>query len=173
MKKMILVILSAIFCLAFASCEVGSSSVKGGQKKITFEQTGYDSVVIYVDEGADLINIPAPKKIDGYTVRWNVQNFENITEDLLVKAIVTPNEYKIYYSIGDGFGASVSASYTSVTFGEQFELLAPTCPGYKFAGWVIKDTETVFVSGDSYEVVGDTYLVATWKPADEYVNPFL
>ena len=153
----------------FAACDSGSS--ESAQRKITFEQTGYETIVKYVNDGEDLTDIPDPVQKPGYMVTWSIQNFEDITEDLTVTAVEKANEYKIFYDAGSG--ATIAQPHTVVTFDSPYELLTPVYPGYTFTGWVITDSGDAFASGEKYTVVGDTYLTATWKANDIYVNPFL
>ena len=171
MKKYIVALVVALCCLAFTAC--GGGETDSVQRKITFTQEGCETIERYVNDGEDLTDIPQPQQKDGYTIVWSIQNFENIREDLSVEAIETPNMYKVYYEIGDGFGATISASYTDVTFDAAYELLVPDWPGYTFTGWVVTGTQNAFQSDDAYTVVGDVYLTATWTPTDVYVNPFL
>ena len=170
MKKFILAVLAFVLCAAaFVACDSGSGS-EGTERKITFEQAGYDAVVKYVEDGEDLTDIPDPVQKPGYTVTWSIQNFENITEDLTVTAIEKANEYKIFYDAGEG---TVAQPHTDVTFDAPYELLTPVYPGYTFTGWVITESGEAFASGEKYSVVGDVYLTATWEANDDYVNPFL
>ena len=58
---------------------------------VTFRQTGFNDVVVYVKSGesvgADKIPTPQPK--EGYTISWEDRDLTNIKSNILVKAIET------------------------------------------------------------------------------------
>ena len=174
MKKYWAILAAALCCLAFAACGGNTDDGTDGavQRSVTFTQNG-ESIVKYVPDGGDLTDIPVPQSKTGYTVVWSIRNFDNITEDLTVTAVETPNTYKVYYDIGDDPGASIAEAYTVVTFDAAYTVPSPSRPGYTFTGWVYAETGEAFTPTETYTTAGDTYLKATWKQTDIYVNPFL
>ena len=60
---------------------------------------GYPDIIIEVEEGVALDNIPEPKPIVGYKTKWEKFDTNNITSDLIINVIKTPIVYTItYYS---------------------------------------------------------------------------
>ena len=131
---------------------------------VTFVQEGYEDVVVKVETGKGILeaDVPTPNPVVGHTVEWDVDDFSVITSDVTVTAVVVPNEYLITYQL-DLQNATVTNATTSVVYGESYELETPTCDGYVFKGWKIKDTDESFASGDAYLVNGDLTLVAVWE----------
>lgn len=166
MKKTILKIMSLALLIgiifSFASCELVSPAYK-----VTFKAEGKEDVIIYVEPGAEIPEdkIPELEPTAGYTSRWSVTDFSNITGDMEVVEVKVPLEYTIYYDMGDAEGdATLSTQVASVlvTYGEEFTLIAPTCDGFEFKGWKEESSGTMFEAG-VYSNAGDTYLVAVWE----------
>ncbi|MBQ7348977.1 MAG: hypothetical protein IJW47_03180, partial [Clostridia bacterium] len=118
-------------------------------------------------KGEDLTDVPTPKEIEGYTVVWDVTDFNDIKQDITVNAVATANTYKInfYYS-----GVSCDGEpYMEVTYDEQFVLPTPiNAMGLKiFVRWVNIETNQP-VNDGKYNVAGDLTLKAVWD--DLYVG---
>ena len=102
-------------------------------REITFIQDDCDDVVICVEEGAVLTDIPAPQPKRGYTVTWDVVDFENFT-GLTVHAVYTPNKYIVTLNPNGGTLTSGKTEYT-VTYDENYKLEIPEKKGYDFIAW--------------------------------------
>ena len=163
MKKftgLLLALILAITCIAFmTSCS--------GKIKVTFVQDGQDDVVITLEKGEKIEEIPLPVQEDGYTIVWDRTDFSNIEKSVTVSAVKTPNLYTIYYEI-NADKESIKEDYTKVSFGEEFTLLIPLNNDQRltFGGWKIKGTDEYFTDDQNYSVVGDVTLVPTWKIAE-------
>ena len=125
---------------------------------ITFKQDDCTDVVFTVDAGGTLTP-PKPKDVTGYTVTWDRTSFENITENLVVNAVYTPNEYTITYVLEEG---ETLDEYTqTVTYDAQYELKTPIKYLYKFDGWY-NNTTLVEQSG-VWKIADDVTLTAHWS----------
>ncbi len=132
---------------------------------VTFVQG--DSVIAMrvVNKGDSVTDLPDSQPKRGYTVTWDNTDLSNIQADLTVRAIETPNTYKITYSLGNVTSAQITATTQNVTFAEAFSLYKPTAKGYTFKKWVIKDTNEEFTSG-TYNLDADVELIAVWEKLD-------
>ena len=134
---------------------------------ISFVQEGYDTIVKTVAIGETIANadIPTPISEIGYDVVWDVTDFSAITSSTTVNAVKTAKSFVIHYELGSVSGdshAQISATSQNVKYDEAFNLLTPSCDGYIFKGWVIKDTETTFENG-KYTLTDNVTLVAVWE----------
>lgn len=152
-----IILMLSLTCL-FSSCS--------DEIKITFVQEGQKNIVKTVSVGESLTDIPIPVSKDGYSITWDVNNFSNIQESLIVNAIVTPNNYTIYYEVSDF--VSITAKSQTVTFNANTVLYRPThvFSTVEFVCWKIKDKDVVFSDG-VYNIVGDVTLVADWHIVDD------
>ena len=125
---------------------------------IVFKQDGYDDVTVTVDAGGSLTTPPKPKDVTGYTIVWDRQTFENITEDLVVNAVATANEYTITYTAEDG--VTLDAYTQTVTYDAQYELKTPTQDGYSFDGWY--NGTTLVAQSGVWNIASDVTLTALW-----------
>ena len=163
MRRFASLFLTLIFVFTF----VVTMAACSGKIKVTFVQDGCDDVVVTLEKGETLTEIPKPAQEDGYTIVWDKTEFDGLTESITVTAVKTPNKYTINYEIKENW-ESISATSQIVTFGEEFTLLVPTNKNTKlvFDGWTVKDTNEAFTDDGVYSVVGNVTLVATWKVAD-------
>lgn len=117
---------------------------------VTFVQEGCDDIEITVNEGEGIaeVDIPTPAPVKGHTVGWDVADFSNITSNMTVTAIPTPNDYTITYVVRES-GITAPAAQT-VTFGDEFTLATVSGMGLEFKHWALEDG-TPFVSG-TYEL---------------------
>ena len=162
MKKILSIALSAVCCASFlAGCESNKEEPKKQTYKITFVQNGAEDIVREVESGSDLKNIPVPKAQKGYTVVWeDVNYYSNITKDMTVNAIATPNTYTITYQMGEG--ETLEGELTQdVTYDAAYELKTPTKPLYAFSAWTT-ETQTLQQSG-VWTIDADVTLTATWE----------
>lgn len=157
--------LTALFGITACGADPEGSSKEPPKKiyTVTFVQAGQDNVVREVQSGATLTDIPAPKDRTGYTVVWEQTNYTNITENVTVNAVETPNTYTITYVAEHG----TLESYTqSVTYDAKYTLATPADTGvYTFSYWKQSDGTSITQNG-------------TWKTADnvtltaEYAEPY-
>ena len=81
-----------------------------------------------------------------------------IDSNVTLVAKWTVNSYKATY---DANGGTVSSSYQTYTFDEEYALLEPTRRGYEFLGWYTE--ETVVPQTGTWKFDEDRSLVAKWK----------
>ena len=170
-KKFIALVLALGACLMISACggqsgdsstptspSVDSSTVASQTCTITFKQPGRADVVRTVKQGASLANIPTPATKEGYTVTWDATNFSNITSDITVNAVETPNTYTITY---DAKGGTVSTATQDVVFDAETTLVIPEKEGYVFLGWTYQGEAVV--NGGKWAIAKNVTLVATWQ----------
>ena len=63
---------------------------------------GFPDVEIEVDKDGSIENIPIPKEVEGYEIRWEYFNSTKITSNLVISAIKTPIVYSITYHTSEG-----------------------------------------------------------------------
>ena len=119
----------------------------------------------------------------GYTfVKWVIKGTENVfedgtynlTSDVTLTAVWKANDYTITYDKGRA-DAVLDKTNQTVTYDAPYTLAEPTCKGYSFKGWKIKDTETAFASGEKYQIADNITLVAQWEidaTSDHWVTDF-
>ena len=169
MKKRILVfLLACLLALALVGCNNGETP-SAKVYKVSFVQSGYDTVVVEVEEGKAIDNskIPTPRGKTGYTVKWEDVDLSNVTQDITVNAVETANTYKITFDLVED-GATLLGGVQnpmSVTFDSAFTLPTASCDGLVFLGWKL-DGEA-FTSG-TYTIADDVTLVADWDDESLY-----
>ena len=149
---------------------------------VTFVQQGQSNKTYNVQKGGTLSAYDAPVSKTGYTVVWDPDDLEKLTdksESVTVNAVETPNNYKVFYDLGErkndtqniaitGGDASLKTDsatgkkYCPVTFDAEYNLAKPACNGYKFVGWIIESTQTAFTNG-TYTTASDITIVAQWE----------
>ncbi len=167
--------LSLILCLTIA-IGAGSLAACGGNSKdsgygnsqdtgsettiytVTFKQYNQPDVVKTVEEGESLTDIPTPVERTGYTVTWETVDLTNITKNITVEAIETPNTYTITY---DAAGGEVATPTQTVTYDQEYVLATPEKEDYLFQGWT--HNGNAVVSGEKWTIAENATLVATWK----------
>lgn len=84
--------------------------------KVRFVQQGEEDKVIEVKKGEKLNDVPAPKKIKGYSVSWDIADLQDrvITEHLTVNAVLTPKTYKVTFKYNG------EETTKTATYGEKF-----------------------------------------------------
>ena len=174
MKKNFFAIMMAVVICGCLLC-FGCKGAKGNDDSektyvtITFRQDGEEDVVKSVENGGSLTDVPTPKGKEGYTVVWDVTEFENIRENIIVKAVAVANTYKIYLDY-DGVSCDVEAvRELEVKYGEEFSLPKPVnAKGLKlFIRWADAETGEEVKDG-VYNIPGDTSLKAEWD--DLYIS---
>ena len=98
--------------------------------KVRFVQQGEEDKVIEVKKGEKLNNVPAPKKIKGYNVSWDIADLQDrvITEHLTVNAVLTSKTYKVTFKYNG------EETTKTATYGEKFSF--PEIAGVK--SWQIE-----------------------------------
>lgn len=173
MKKNILTILIAVICgcLLFFGCNGtnGDGDTEKTYVTITFRQTGEEDIVKSVAKGESLTDVPTPKGIEGYTVAWDVTEFENIRENIIVKAVAVANTYKIYLDYGGVSCDLENVNEIEVKYGEEFSLPKPVNKkGLKiFIRWTDAETGEE-VKGGVYKIPENLSLKAEWD--DLYIS---
>ena len=153
-------------CFAFSGCSGSTSSSTENNSgdssyqdplscTITFQQTGETDIVKIVENGGDLTDIPTPKVKVGYSVVWDVTDFTDITENIVVTAIETANTYTITYDAGEG---TVTPTTQDVVYDSTPTLAIPMLDGYTFTGWTYNG---IAVSG-KWTIADNVTLVAGW-----------
>lgn len=135
--------------------------------KILFDTDGGDPLnyknVLY---NSNVTGLPSAYKEHFNFVRWeyNGNTFANgskyvYAHDITVKAIWTPKNYSISYSLGGGtLPANSPTLYTYVT--DTFSLPKPSKFGYQFNGWELNGRIISDITKGSY---GNITLIARWK----------
>ncbi|MBR2968661.1 MAG: InlB B-repeat-containing protein [Clostridia bacterium] len=156
MKKFIgitLIYMLLVFSLALCGCDG-----KNGTCTVTFVQEGQKDIVVTVERGGDVENVPTPKSVKGYTVEWNYKVLSGIKNNLTVTAVKTPNTYTVTL---DENGDGQSVTEVQVVYDSKLNLPTPSRAHYVFAGWMIKDT-SVILNDERYTYAEDLTLVAVW-----------
>lgn len=160
-KKIIIPCLIVCFLFSMAGCT--SNTVK-----VTFKQSGWADVVVMVNKGETLSPIPNPKRAAGYDIVWDRTDFTNLQEDIIVNAVKTPKEYTITYDLGSRQGdnfAHIESYEQKAIYKQKVITYKPTCSGYAFLGWDIKDKNITF-NDEVYIYAEDITLVARWEVSD-------
>lgn len=133
---------------------------------VTFDDGISDKIILKVAHGQTLSDIPNPTAKDGYSVRWNVENFENILADVNVKAIYTPIEYTISFISDDSV---VATKKYNVEKSVDFDNISKQ--HYVFKGWY--DNENCLgesVTKLSVGNFGDKSFYAKWSAVEYFVT---
>jgi uncharacterized repeat protein (TIGR02543 family) len=154
----------------------GTSSDKGSSEEekkvfysVIFKQEGENDIVKQVEEGKTLTDIPAPAQKTGYTTKWSVEDFSNITENLTITAVATANEYTITYDAGEG---SVDTATQTVTYDAIPGVFAvPTREGYNFVCWTYEGKAVQ--ATDVWKIAGNVTFVATWVEIEKRTVTFV
>lgn len=115
----------------------------------------------------DTLNLIKPNK-EGYTFSgWKVVGDSIISgnyltignDDVVIKAIWTPNIYNITYELNGG--VINDDAPINVTYGTIIELIEPTRKGYKFTGW---SSSNGFLNDNIFTPISsDVVLIANWQ----------
>ena len=152
MKKLKFFIVLASIMLSLSACNTKDITV-------SFVQEGQQTIVLTVENGEIVADIPDPVAKEGYTITWDKTDFSNITKSIVVNAVETPNVYIINYEIGNN--VQMGALIQEVRYNEEFTLSVPKLDGYAFMGWKLKDTE-IYVQEGKYTWLENITLVAEW-----------
>lgn len=128
---------------------------------VTFSQEGFADMQYKVEAGASLTELPPTKVMTGYTVNWEEKDLINIQSNVVVNAIITPNEYQITYLLSEENGESmVGETVQTVTYDAEYTLQTPDKYAYSFVGW--KSKETLIPQSGVWKQATDVTLSATW-----------
>ncbi len=163
MKKLsyilLLIVLCFGMCIGFTACGPDEETPPTSYT-ITFKEEGFDDVTRTVEEGKDLPATEIPviqgSKV-GYTIAWEQTEFKNVTADITVNAVVTPNTYTITINNNGGSGSSS----LNVTFDSAYQLPTPTRNGFTFVEWRIG--AQVFPATGTWTTASDITVKAIWR----------
>ena len=74
----------------------------------------------------------------GYTGSWDSTAYQNVTEDLTINWVWTPNVYQITADCGDGLYKNNRYAYDNLEYNSVYGTIATIIPkrnGYTFTGW--------------------------------------
>ena len=134
---------------------------------------GWIQITVTGLDGLNTDGISYNAQEDAYYMElwWIGRDSSRITgvyEVLLDDIRVYEPTYHIYYDLGncDCSNTPTTLLMQQVWFGEEFNLLKPTCETHLFVKWLIQGTNTEY-SADTYQYQKDLYLVAVWVEEDE------
>ena len=180
-KVLVLVVAMLTLCTLFCGCgDTPSNTDDGGGNvtppeivyyDVTFKQDGEADVVIKVERGKALPqeSIPTVKPKAGHTVVWEEKDLTNVTENITVNAIATPNTYKIFLEWNAPNGIPTSATEQTeitVTYGQKFTL--PTYgkineDGWKIDYWYISGNKNTKLNSGIYTLTKNVTITAEWS----------
>ncbi len=137
---------------------------------VTFVQAGQTAQVFEgIEENTAFTNIPETQDKTGYTVVWNpthLASLTNITANVVVEAIATPNTYTLTYAPN---GGTVSAASKTVTYDSAIgEMAIPERPGYIFDGW--EYSGTIYTATSIWNIASNATFTAQWTDNRENVS---
>ena len=107
---------------------------------IIFKQAGQQDVTFEgIEEGSAFTNIPDPVAVKGYTIEWNedeLAKLQNVTEALIINAVITPKKYTVTVDKNDGSDTTTQ----TITYNTSYDFGKPTREGYTFTGWTLNGT---------------------------------
>ncbi|MBE5741789.1 MAG: hypothetical protein E7360_00505 [Clostridiales bacterium] len=128
---------------------------------VTFIQNGQEKVEYTgIVENTSFTNIPDPIAKVGYAVTWKEEDLaklENITANVVVNAVETPNTYTITYDANEGV---VTPENQEVIYDSDITLATPERDGYTFTGWTYEGNA---VTNGTWTIAENVTLVATWQ----------
>lgn len=133
---------------------------------VTFDDGISQPVVRVVAHGQSLEDIPEPSAKTGYDGAWDRTNFENILEDVTVRANYTPHKYTVtFVSTGETVATKNYNIETAITFDDANR------EHYIFEGWFASEifsgnSETGIAIGN----YGDKTYYAKWRAVEYYVT---
>ena len=86
-KMIVLLPVLLIFSSTLISCGNSEQPLEKQTFSIVFKQNGVEDIIKTVKEGENLVDIPNPTEKTGYSVIWDMTNFNNITSNLIINAI--------------------------------------------------------------------------------------
>lgn len=156
--------------MAFASSLLVSCSTGSNEHTVTFKQANNSDVIRKVKHNEALTDVPSPNPKTGYTVKWDTTDFTKITEDKVVNALESANQYVITYS-AEGYpihGTTVNLTYDSTCSSLDMSL---TKRGFTFEGW--KYNSTLYTNQSIWNVADNVTLTASWIESKKYTVTFI
>lgn len=171
MKKIIVLLIMITCFFTLFSCNTNFvKESESNQVTITFIQDGEDNISETIRKGENLLTIPNLVAKVGYSVTWDRSDFTNITTDIIVRAIYTPHEYLITYELNND-NATISSNIQMVKYNESYILLIPSCEGFEFQGWKIKNAN-IFLESGKWTYLNNITLVAQWEKLGGWTKNF-
>ena len=163
MRKIFILLASALAAASLVGCGGGdngssSSSPMPVTYTVTFRQSGQADIVKIVTEGGSLTDIPSTAAKTGYTVAWAETEFDSVTQNIVVNAVETPNQYTITY---DPNGGSLDTLTQTVTYDAAYTLLTPTREDYDFVCW--NNGTTGLTASGVWNIADNVTLTAQWE----------
>ncbi|MCQ2387293.1 MAG: leucine-rich repeat protein, partial [Clostridia bacterium] len=117
--------------------------ISRGTHTVTFIQANEKDIVKTVDDLADLTDIPTPKPVSGYDVKWDRTDFTNITNDLTINAVLTEKTFTVTYVLNGGENNDSNPKEFTVNSAD-LTLYNPSKNGVgvAFGGWFTTSTFT-------------------------------
>ncbi len=137
-----------------------ASWVAKEKRAVTFVQDGYEPIVVEVVDGGVLTGdmIPETQEKTGYTVVWEEKIPSQITENIIINAVATPNTYYITYDAGEG---DVDMELQAVVYDSAPKTFAvATREGYKFKGWEYNGV--LLSESEAWKIADNVTLTAKW-----------
>ena len=150
--------------LTFVGCSIGGTgSSSTVYYTVKFVQEGYTDIEYTVKAGEALTTIPTPQPVVGYTVKWEA-DLDNITQDMTIEAVATPNDYSITYQLATEDGETMEGELTqTVTYDAEYTLATPEKANCNFLGW--SSGTTVLPQTGIWKIADDVTLSAAWAEA--------
>lgn len=152
-----------------------SSSAEEEKKEywtVTFKQSGQNDVVKQVEKGEEFTDVPAPIEKVGYAVDWDCTgvDFANITADIVINAVETPNTYTVSYNCGRGTMPEGVEYSQTVTYDSVVTHPVPACEGWEFVAWMYEGAAI----SEKWTIADDVTLTAEWLDVrPEYTIKFV
>lgn len=148
----VLLFLAVLFVALFGACADKKTPSKPENSEeetvsysVIFKEEGFADVVISVNEGEGVENLPAfqgnPKT--GYVLVWDKTQLSVITQDTVVNAVEKAKNYTIAFDLS---GGSLDVQSLVVTFDADYTLPTPSYTGFQFVAWYY-DGEEVSQTG--------------------------
>lgn len=171
MKKITFLIISIITVL-LSGCSAPTGSPQTPENSnyytVTFRQNGQEDIVRKVAVGEILTDIPVPIEKEGYTLSWDRVDFSNLSENIVVTAVETANEYEITFNLYSKWGTvDFDMQSTTLVFDGEYEFEEPSLYGFLFVGWKIEETGADFAPNGVYTVAQDLTLIPEWEKDEE------
>lgn len=126
---------------------------------VKFETKCSTSIESLIVEENTIISAPTDEitKKGHYLNGWTYDFSKPVTSDLTIVAKWKANTYTITY---DTQGGEIETPTSTVTYGEEYELLTPTKEGFVFVGWRYNNRDVV---SEKWSIAEDATLVAVWE----------
>ena len=131
---------------------------------VTFIDSDGQEIKKTVVKGKDLTDIPTVTPKTGYLVNWDVTDFSNIQEDIIVNAVLSPKTYQVKL---DANGGNLSQTTVTVTYDQNYILPKPThSDELAFVGWMYGTNKISTTGKWTLDVDGPIELIAEWGESD-------